>query len=169
MAKISLKSVRLGPVANDGGMGTVLTNLINIVRDTAVLTTADGTKTDFMAEEYDTPFYSYTTQGTKSMAFDVYIDDGSELLRIFGGSYTPATTGSPASWEAPTNINPIEQSAEFTHRDGSKVEIPRLSVSATLEWNFKTNALPIIHVNATVLQPTKDGVASFKYTGKPVS
>jgi hypothetical protein len=96
MAKksIGLSSIRMGAIASDGGMGTALTALGATVSDTASMTTAEGTKTDFTIEESDSPFYSIeSAPGTKTLAWSTYDVDLDTIARFWGGAVSATATG----------------------------------------------------------------------------
>jgi hypothetical protein len=172
MAKVnfSLSSFKIGDPAVDGGMGTVLSEIgINkVVRNTTVLTMAEGTTTNFDLEIEDNPVASVDTPGLTTLASDLYATDGSQLATLFGGTYTPAGTG-PESWEMPTSAVELEKSVELTHKNGAKVQIPRMKLVARFEWNFKRDSLVIVHIIGTVLKPTKALIGAIKYIGAPVA
>lgn len=96
MAKksIGLSSIRMGAIASDGGMGTALTQIGATVSDTASLTTAEGTKTDFTIEESDSPFYSIeSAPGTKTLAWSSYDVDLDTIARFWGGAVSSTANG----------------------------------------------------------------------------
>jgi hypothetical protein len=241
MAKksIGLTSLRLGAIAGDGGMGTALSELGATVGDSAALTTAEGTKTDFIIEESDNPFYSIeSAPGAKTLAWSTYNVDLDVLARLWGNSvaavtnsvlttgaitagsgyvngtyynvpltggtgtgaratitvaggvvtavaityggtgYTAADslttantnlggTGSGfavavatvgaglAAWDMPDSLPVIERSVEIITKDGWQILIPRMSISARMQWNLKKTALAQIDITGTMLKPTK--------------
>ncbi len=92
MAKhtFGLVGIKMGAVANDGGMGTSLDTIGETVKGTAVMTTTEPTKQDFKIEEADAPIESVVTDpGTIEMNFSTYNVDGNTLYKMFGGTYTP--------------------------------------------------------------------------------
>ncbi len=163
-ANYSLKSLKIGDIANDGTMGTALTEFDDPVRDTCVLTTDEGSTQDFFGEINDDPYYSVVVPGKTTLAADFYAKSASQLQKVFGGGVTGD------NWEAPATKVSFEQSIELTHQNGNKVSIIRANVSATFEWNFKRTALPLIHMKATILPPVNPttgvllGIGPMKYT-----
>lgn len=96
MAKksIGLSSIRMGNIASDGGMGSALTQIGATVSDTAALTTAEGTKTDFTIEEADVPYYSIeSAPGTKTLAWSTYDVDLDTLARFWGNAVSATANG----------------------------------------------------------------------------
>ncbi|HEY8687666.1 MAG TPA: hypothetical protein VIM07_00410 [Chitinophagaceae bacterium] len=86
-----LQNVEMGKVAVDGGMGTVLTAVGETVSGTAEMTTTDPTITDITIEESDSPIESIVEAGITQMAWSTYNVDGDQLVKFFGGVFTPAT------------------------------------------------------------------------------
>src|SRR5688572_16446799 len=108
MAKtaVGLTTLKMGAIAGDGGMGTSLTQLGHTVADTAVLSTEQGTTTDFKVEEQDDPVYSIQSEkGRTTLAWSSYDVDAETLVRLFGGT---RTAGPPEVWEAPASTPEIE-------------------------------------------------------------
>lgn len=168
-AKYSLSSIKIGAIANDGGMGTVLEEIgINkVVQNTVVLNQEEGSKTSFPLEIEDQPIFTVTTPGETTLAVDLYLTDGQQLERLFGGTYTPAASGNPESYEFPREQVQMEKSVVLVHKNGAKLEIPRLQLVARFEWNFRRDALALIHLTGTVLIPDKAGIGPYKYTDAP--
>ena len=166
----SLSAIKIGDVGADGGMGTALTEFVSDpIRDTAVFTQADGSTTDFNTEISDDPYYSVTTPGKKTITFDIYGESVAQLQQVFGGTTTAGTGGAPDQWDAPSDTIQLEQSIEFTHKSGSKLQFPRVSLTARPEWNFKRTSLPVIHISMDVLKPTKAGVGPWRFIDAPNS
>jgi len=241
---IGLTSILMGSIATDGGMGTALTQVGATVSDSAAITTAEGTKTDFNIEESDNPFFSIeSTPGTKQLAWSTYDVDLNTLARFWGGSvsatvtsvltlgaltagsgyvngtyydvpltggtgtgvratvtiagglvtavvityggtgYTAAGSLSAANtnlggtgsgfaivistvgagseaWLMPDSLPVIERSILITTKDLWQIAIPRLSITARMQWNLKKTALAQIDISGTILKPTKVGEPS---------
>lgn len=88
-----LASVKMGAVANDGGMGTSLEQIGETVSGTASLTSEDNTVTDFNIEESDSPVESIVSQqGKMTFAWSTYDVGGRNMERFFGGTWKPYKT-----------------------------------------------------------------------------
>jgi len=243
MAKLSigLTSLKLSAIATDGGMGTALSELGATVGDSAALTTAEGTKTDFVIEESDNPFYSIeSAPGAKTLAWSTYNVDLDVLARLWGnvvsattlsvltlGAITPGSlytngiysnvaltggtgTGARATitvaggvvtavaityggtgytvadslttaaaniggtgsgfavavatvgtglqaWNMPDSLPVIERSVELITKNGWQILVPRMSITARMQWNLKKTALAQIDITGVMLKPTKIG------------
>lgn len=155
----SLDSLKIGDVGDDGGMGTVLEEIgINsVVRDTAVLSQAEGTSTSFPLEIEQYAFYQVTTPGDTTFAADFYVTDGEQLAKMFGGTYTPSPTGGADTYDFPANQVEMEKSVQFIQKMGTAIQVARMKVYARFEWNFKRTSLPLVHFSGTVLLPQKAG------------
>jgi len=150
--KYSMASLQMGPVGADGGMGTDLVDVDDPVRDTAVITQADGTKTPFPQEIADDPYFAVTIPGDKELDIDFYAKNAAQMKKICGGTVTPGASGAPDSW-SPGPDEPTEQSVAITMKDGSKIELARVNVNFTFEWKFQRSGLPLIHVKGDILNP----------------
>lgn len=150
--KYSMSKLQIGDVAADGGMGTSLETIDDPVRDTAVITMAEGTKTSFPSEIANAPYASVVEPGDKTLAVDFYAKNADQMAAIIGGTATAGTTGVGDSWQPDTD-DPREQSVAITMKDGSKVELPRVNLTYTLEWKFMRNGLPLIHLTGDILAP----------------
>jgi hypothetical protein len=73
-----------------------------------------------------------------------------------GFAQVAATVGAGrAAWDMPDSLPVIERSMEIITKDGWTILIPRLSISARLQWNLKKTALAQIDITGTILKPTK--------------
>lgn len=103
-----LSAVKMGAIANDGGMGTSLDAVGETVSGTASLTSEDNTVTDFKIEESDSPVESIVSEyGKLSFAWSSYDVGGRNMEKFFGGTWKPyktaATMGSVTGGSAYTN------------------------------------------------------------------
>jgi hypothetical protein len=87
---LGLVTLKVGPCANDGGMGTELVTIGDTVKDSCVFNEADATKQEFFIEESDDAVESIITQkGTETVAWSTANLHGRNLALIFGGTHTP--------------------------------------------------------------------------------
>jgi hypothetical protein len=159
--KIGLVSLKMGDIAVDGGMGTVLTPFTGTVVDTAVMSEEDGTTNDFPIEESDSPFYSETIPGSQTFVFSVYDTDPASLVRLLGGTATTDLSGRSV-YEAPDTKPSIEQSFELIDKKGNITEIVRGKVIGKYDKKFQKSGLAKVDVTVTILQPTKSGVKPWR-------
>jgi hypothetical protein len=155
---IGLKSIRLGAIASDGGMGTSLTALGVTFRGTATLETAEGTVNDFFSEENSDPEEIIEEKGTTTLKWSIINLDPAALARCLGGSVTG--DAGEEKWNAPDDVPEIEQSVEIVTSFGVKVEIPRAKIRARLVWNLSRTDIAQVSITATVLRPEKASAAA---------
>jgi hypothetical protein len=158
---VGLKSIKLGDIAVDGDMGTALEELGVTFRGTASLTTEDGTVTDFFSEENADPEESVEEKGLTKLAWSTINLDPEALARCLGGTVVPAAGDTPAVWKAPADVVNIEQSIEVLTAFGLKIQIPRAQIRARINWNLARTEIAQVAITATVLKPTKAGVAAY--------
>jgi N12 class adenine-specific DNA methylase len=78
---IGLKSLKMGEIAADGGMGTALTDFGGTFKGTATLTQEDAQKTEFYVDEMPDPVIVSAQPGKKTLAFTVINLDPDNLER----------------------------------------------------------------------------------------
>lgn len=105
---LGLVTIKIAPVANDGGMGTELVTIGDTVKDSCVFSEGDPTKQEFFVEEQDDAIESIITQkGIESVSWSTNNLHGRNLSLIFGGTHTPhksiATVGTLTPGSAYTN------------------------------------------------------------------
>lgn len=89
MAKkiFGLASVKIAPIASDGGMGTALETVGETVSGTALMTQDDNTVTDFTIEESDSPVESIVSLAGKiAYNWSTYKINYRNLSRFLGGT-----------------------------------------------------------------------------------
>lgn len=158
-----LSKVEFGPIAADGGMGTVLKRLGDIKEGTFKVNHAEGDKTEFKVEEFDIPIFTRIKQGTLAFEFEIHNPDADTFVEVWKGT-KDATTG---KYTPPVNIVPIEGSFKAIPETGHGFDVPRVQLSARFSDAMGKDALLGVIVTATVMKPTKDGLANFespKYT-----
>lgn len=77
----------MGAIANDGGMGTSLSEIGDTVEGTAQMDTQEATMQDFKIEESDSPVQSIKTEADKiTFSWSTYANNAATLQRMFGGT-----------------------------------------------------------------------------------
>lgn len=163
----SLSDLKMGNVDASGAMGTALTTFDDPVENTCVFVEATGTDATFNTEISDDPFFKFTTPGQKTIEADFYGKNAAQLKKCFGGTIVPGSAGAPDKWNAPLSTFTQEQSVELTHRNGSKLQFPRVAVKCRFEWNARKNALPLIHFVGTIMKPTDGTTSPVSYIDAP--
>ncbi|MBW6491954.1 MAG: hypothetical protein K0B15_12255 [Lentimicrobium sp.] len=154
---IGLKSIKVGEIAVDGGMGTTLAALGLTFEGTATLTQEDPEVTSFYAEENDDPVELMSARGDTKLEFAIMDFTPSVMAEVLGGTVTG--TGEASVWNAPDNLPVIEQSIEIVTKKNVRIQIPRAKIDAKIDMNLGKKEMSLIRIVATVLKPTKIGAA----------
>ncbi|MBS4056504.1 MAG: hypothetical protein KGZ82_04215 [Bacteroidales bacterium] len=157
---IGLKSIKIGAVELDGGMGTTLAALDGTFQGSASITQADGETTEFYIEEQDDPIEIVSKQGAITVEFSIVDLTPATLKKVLGGEITGV--GDSASWSAPAEAPAIEQSIEIISLKNVKYEITRAKIEAKLDVKLSKKEMAVVVIKATVLSPTKEGEAKMK-------
>lgn len=155
---IGLEYIKVGAVAGDGGMGTVLAALGVTYQDSAELSQADPELTEIFAEENIEPEEVIETPGIKTLKWSIMDYAPATLVKVLGGTVTGVAPNE--MWNAPTtNVN-IEQSVEFKEKkNGMIVQIPRAKIIAKLNYKISKKGVALVEITAKILTPSKAGVA----------
>lgn len=156
-----LKSITIGDIAVDGGMGTVLTEIFGAtVKGTAVLESTEPTIEDIEIEESDLAYDSIVTEGAEiNLRASTYNVSAATMKKLFGGTITG--TAPYETWTAPVDGQTvtIEQSVVAETRTGIKFNFVRMKLIGTLEVTFQKERLGQINWTGKVLIPTKAATA----------
>lgn len=164
MAKLQygLKSLKMGDIAVDGGMGTTLEELGGTLEGSATLTTEDGETVSINTEESDFAAIEFNTPGQTKVVFDILDMTPANIAKVLGGEVTGE--GDAAVYNAPIGSVDIEQSLEIVTKNNFKWQFPRVKVSAKLSATLSKKDVYKVTVTCTVLKPEKTGVAPYSYT-----
>jgi len=151
-----LIAVKMGAVAVDGGMGTVLTEMGYIRENTLTLVGEKPTKNEFRAEGVSLPVYVKKTAGPLVIAMTLMSPDPAQLVSVLGGTITG--TAPNRVYKAPLGVPTIIQSVSIEPQDGfSGIDIPKGDLSANINAGFGPDGLFQVEVEITALQPDKAG------------
>lgn len=159
---VGLKSIKLGAIAADGGMGTSLAALGVTFRGTATMETAEGQVFQFFSEENSDPEVEVFEKGITTVKWAIINLDPDALVKCLGGTVTGA--GDAKKWSAPDDPPAIEQSIEIQTAFGRKIEIPRAGIRARFTWNLSRSEIAQVAITATILKPEKSGLAPYSIT-----
>lgn len=167
MAKIGiigLKSLKLGDVANDGGMGALLESWGYTFKQSCKMETSDPTITKFRAEEVDGVIASIAEEGDITIKWQIVKVNADILKKAFGGEVSGSgTVADPKKWDAPSSMPNIEKSIELTPKIGGVIQIPRASITAKINYEASSQGIFLIDVTAEVMVPEKEGVVKMSY------
>lgn len=150
---IGLKSVKVGAIAADGGMGTTLAALADTFEGSATLVQEDGEKTSFFVEESEDAVEIITKKGETKFSFSIIDFTPATLAAVLGGEATGV--GDAAVWKAPSGSVTIEKSIEIISTKNVKFQIPRAKIEAKIDVTFSKKEIGKVIIVATVLTPTK--------------
>lgn len=159
-----LTSVLIGAIANDGGMGTVLTELLGATaKDSASLVYTEPTIEDVEIEEIDDPYDQIiTTAGKWELKLNSYNVSAKTMGDVVGGTFTAGTGGAADTWESPDQLVQQERSVRVTTRSGMVIDLPRVKYMAIPQFDFAKSKLGTLNLTGTALKPTKTGVKTVK-------
>jgi hypothetical protein len=150
---IGLTYIKIGDIAEDGGMGSSLSILGVTYQDTAELVQDDPEITNIYSEENDEPEEVIETAGPKKLKWSIMNFDPDQMIRVLGGT---STGNSPSKiWSAPISKDPIELSIEIMTKYNVKIQIPRAKITAKLNMQFRKKGVALVDIEATILTPTK--------------
>ena len=155
-----LKSIKIGEIAADGGMGTSLSVLGVTDEGSATFTKAEDTTKEFFCEESDDPIETVTKKGITSLEWSIVDFSPVTLVKVLGGTVDTTVPATPV-WEAPDSAAVIEKSIEFITKTDVKVQIVRAKISASMDWKLGKEAIGVVKIKATVMMPTKAGTKSY--------
>lgn len=158
LRSFGLQSLLMGDIAGDGGMGTGLASVGQVLRGTAVLESDDPEISEIFSEQQDDAIESITTPGKRALRFGLINIAPLSLKKVFGGNVTGTGTANE-TWHAPAAQQEVYQSVKATTLNNVIVSIPRAKIIPKFGWNFTRNEVAQIDVEAVILVPTKSGVA----------
>lgn len=161
---LKVSGLKLGDLAEDGGVGTVLVSPGKVMKDTVEINPGDDTDTDFTEEGSSDPFLVVTENGVESGSFDIGTMDLEVVADLCGGTVTGISEA--AYYASPIGKVPsIYKTLVLEPAVGDKWLYPRVKISAKRVGRFRAGELNVIRVTFKVMQPTKAGVSAF-YLGK---
>ena len=161
-----LKAVTIGAIAVDGGMGTVLTELLGAtVKGAATLVYTPPQFTDIEIEETDEPIDSLPSGlGSWELSLETYNISAETLYALFGGTLTGTTD---KVWGMPATFTPTEQSVQIETRTGQIIAIPRMKIMPAPNFAFTKSDLGKMAITGRVLTPTKVATPSITFANTP--
>ena len=156
---IGLASIKIGDIAADGDMGTVLDVLGDTLEDSCKINFEDAEKTEFFVEEKDDPFYVEYKLGAIEISFQIPEYTLETVVKVFGGTITGS--GANKQFNAPNTSVTIEKSLEITPKKGYVMRFPRVSITGKFTSDIGRKNMLSLDVKGVVLTPKKDNVSRF--------
>ena len=164
---LKIGGLKVGDVAADGGAGTVLTSPGKARQDTVKVIPSEPTDTEFYEEGLSSsPAIIITKFGVDGIEFDLMTFDKQVIADFTGGSVTGA--GAEAIYAKPLAPVNVEKTVQLTDTQAEDWLYPRVKFNAYLVGNFSSTDINVVRCKGKVMQPTKEGVASFYYGKQPV-
>jgi hypothetical protein len=161
MFSIDIKTLKIGAVAVDGGMGTTLTEPGEILEKTVKVNMADDVVTRFKSIKGNSVLAGIQL-GDIDVAFDIMTFDVEVIQDLCGG--TLVGTAPNQMWHFPKGTPPIiEKSVEIVDSEGATWEMARTQISAKLVGAFSTSEPNLVRVKGMVFDPTKAAVGAIAY------
>jgi len=160
LRSFGLKSVKMGDVAEEGGMGTALTLLGdgNTYEGTASFVKEEDEEVEFHSEEHDDPIEVTRKKGKAVLAFSIVDLTPDTLIRVLGGTVDEAS----GNWESPDVAPEIEQSVEVITKKDVKIQIVRGKVSASIDWPLTKDDLGKVVIKVVATAPTLADTPAYK-------
>ncbi|GEM_PF-1732624 len=167
---LGLKAVKMGAIAADGDMGTVLTEILGAtVKGSASLVLNEGTSEDVEIEESDVAYDEIETQAPKwAFQSESYNMSSKALGELGVGEYEAGVSGAPDSIGIDVPI-PVELSVEVETRNGAILQIPRMKIKLRPQFDFMKEQMGRVIITGTPLLPSKAGVKTIKKIDAPAS
>lgn len=167
---LGLKAAKFGAIAVDGGMGTVLTEVLgDTVQGTASLILNEGTEETVNVEEYDEAFdIIETAPGEWVFALESYNVSAKALGDLGVGEYTEGEDDAPDSVGIDTPVTK-EMSVEVETRNGAKLQIPRMKLRFRPQFDLNKSQFGRLIVSGTPMKPTKAATKMITKIDAPAS
>ncbi|GAA4338466.1 hypothetical protein GCM10023149_48450 [Mucilaginibacter gynuensis] len=159
------KSFKLGAIANDGGMGTVLTALGTTVKGSVNAVTSEGTTQDFFIEEQSQAYESTVTEEPQlSGVVEIYDVDPDTIVKVIPGTVTSVGSGANKKKVfTPTSpFVPLELSGELESKNGTILSVVRMQLVSVLNLQFQDAELGKITINWKALAPNKPATSAYQ-------
>ena len=154
-----VKSIKMGDVGAEGGMGTSLAVLGdgNTLEGTASFIKEEDEEVEFFAEEHDDAIETILKKGAAILEFGIVDFTPATLVKVLGGE----VDGVSGAWNAPAVAPEIEQSVEVVTKRDVQIQLVRAKISASIDWPLSKEELGKVTVRAKVLAPTAGETAPY--------
>ncbi len=153
---IGVKSIKCGPIPDDGTMGTVLTSLGLTYKDSASFKEDKPSTFEVSVEESDDPVDIFLTKGKKNLAFSLIDYTPETIQAVKGGSVVNST------WLEPLTLPRLEKSVQVISQTDILFEFPRINLSAAFNAELKKAGVALLDVTGAILKPNGLSVPAVK-------
>ncbi|MGQ1935580.1 hypothetical protein ACT8O7_08020 [Ornithobacterium rhinotracheale] len=151
-----IAEIGFGDIGSQGEIATSFKPLGWTMEDSFKIISEEGSKTEFMVEEIDSPVFVTKKAGSFGFEFELADADVDALVYFFGGSKSGTT------YQAPDAEVSIEKSVRVKPRQGYGFDVTRALITANFVPDYGRNSLMRIKINIQVLAPTKKGAKRFE-------
>lgn len=159
---LGVVKIEIGDIAADGDVSTSFATVGQIYKGTASIEQEEGEDIVHESEEVDDPIEVVPTKGKTTVSWGVVDFTPENLVKVLGGTVTG--TAPNTKWQAPASAAIIEKSIKVTSRGGKTFTYPRASIKARVSYSLSKEGIAQVLITATIMQPTKTGVASCEVT-----
>ncbi|MGA6117424.1 hypothetical protein [Sphingobacterium anhuiense] len=165
---LGLKAVKMGPIEVDGGMGTVLTEILGAtVKGSASLILNEGTSEEIEIEEEEVAYDELETAAPKWVfQCESYNLSAKALSELGVGELEEGVGGLPDSIGIDVPI-PMELSVQIETKNGAKLDIARMKLKVRPQFDLMKAQFGKVIITGTPLKPTKAGIKTIKKTDAP--
>ena len=153
---IGIKDIKAGPVGAGGIMGTVLTSIGKIYKDTVSLQEADGTITRHFSENSKQPFLAVFEADESPIKFTVVDVSATNLAKWLGG------TAATSNWSSALESFSQELSVEIISLMGVTLQIARCFLYGKITWNMTRTEIAKIEITGEIMEPEDAGTPPVK-------
>jgi len=144
---IGVKDIKAGPIGAAGIMGTVLTSVGKIYKDTVSIVEADGTVTRHFQEGRKHPFLAVVDAGETPIKFTIVDISAANLAQWLGG------TAVTDDWSSALESFSQELSVEIISTLGVTLQIARCLLYGKINWNMSRTEIAKIEVTGEIMEP----------------
>lgn len=159
--------VKAGAMAVDGGMGTVLTELLGAtVKGSASLIYTPPSTLDTEIEESDGIYDTFDSSvGKWELKLDSYNASATALHTVFGGTLVAAVAGvSGAKWTMPLVFAPVYLSLEVQTRSGQSIDLVKVRIVPAPNFTFTKSDAGKLAIVGTVVTPDKAATSPVSFS-----
>lgn len=160
-SSLGLSLLEVANVATTG-LPTTWEVLEDVKIGTGNFTEDEGSTENIEIEQTDEIYRTITTKGSvKKLTFELYDVSPDNLVKLKGGTVTPATASNGKIWNMGETSLDIFKSVRVTTKDGYKLIIANGHVKARITWPLSKSELATVLVEITVNKPKDIALKSF--------
>jgi hypothetical protein len=155
------KDIRGGAIGAGGTMGTVLTSVGKVYKDTVSMIGEDGTVAKHYSMNGRFPFLAVLTDGGLPLKFTLVDVSPANLLKWLGGTVNLET------WSMSNDSFSQELSVEMDSLKGKTIQVARMFLYGKITWNANRTEIYKIEVTGEVMEPEDAATPPVKQIATP--